>query len=296
MILVTGAPGKTGLALLRALAAVGAPARALIHKADYEDRVRAAGASEVRLGDLEKPADMQKALQGADALYLIIPNMHPREAELGRRIVAQAAAAGLPRLVYHSVLYPQIEAMPHHWAKLRVEEALIASGLPFTILQPAAYMQNILGYWDSIVNEGRYQLPYAVGAKSTPVDLDDVAAVAAKALTEDGYQHASFELCGPETLSASEQAAQIGEHLGQPVAVEAISLEEWQRGAGGLPAYARDMLSQMFGYYDRHGFAGNGAVLEQLLGRPPTRFRQFLERIDNLAKVKASEARTPSQG
>jgi uncharacterized protein YbjT (DUF2867 family) len=280
VILVTGAAGKTGLTVLRALAAVGAPARALIHEPDYADRVRDAGASEVLLGNLEQPADMAKALKDVETLYLIIPNMHPREVELGQRIVAQAAAAGLLRLVYHSVLYPQVEAMPHHWAKLRVEEALIASGMPFTILQPAAYMQNILAYWDAIVNEGRYQLPYSVDALSSPVDLDDVAEVAAKVLIEDSYEHASFELCGPQMLSASEQAAQIGERLGKQVAVQAVSVEEWRQGAGSLPDYARDTLCHMFAYYDQHSFIGNGAVLEQLLGRPPTSFRQFLARIN----------------
>ncbi len=280
MILVTGAAGKTGLAVLRALAARGADTRALIHKADYEAAVRTAGATDVMLGDLAAPADMATALSGVDALYLIIPNMHPQEAGLGQHIVAQAADVGLPRLVYHSVLYPHIEAMPHHWAKLRVEEALISSGLPFTILQPAAYMQNILGYWDAILDQGGYQLPYSVEAKSTPVDLGDVAEVAASVLTEDGYAFASFELCGPETLSAREQAAQVGERLGQPVTVEAISVEDWRYGASGLQAYARNTLSQMFSYYDQHGFIGNGAVLQQLLGRPPTRFREFLQRIN----------------
>ena len=161
-----------------------------------------------------------------------------------------------------------------------MEEARIASGLPFAILEPAAYRQNILGYWDAIVGPGHYQLPYSVEAKSTPVDLEDVAEVAASALTEDGCAFASFELCGPQTLSARQQAAQIGERLGQPVTVEAISVDAWRQGAGELPAYARDTLSQMFSYYDQHGFIGNGAVLEQLLGRPPTRFREFLGRLN----------------
>ena len=88
MILVTGAAGKTGLAVLRALAARGAGTRALIHKAGYEAAVRAAGATDVMLGDLAAPADMATALSGVEALYLIIPNMHPSEAELGQRIVA----------------------------------------------------------------------------------------------------------------------------------------------------------------------------------------------------------------
>lgn len=278
MILVTGAAGKTGLAVLRALAAAGAETRAFVRRDEYRERVEAAGANDVAIGDLEKPGDMQSALEAADALYLILPNMHPHEEHLGKRIVRQALAAGLPRLVYHSVLYPQIEAMPHHWQKLRVEEALVASGLDFTILQPAAYMQNILGYWEAIANEGRYSLPYSVDALSTPVDLEDVAAIAAKILTEDGHSHATYELCGPETLSACDQAAIVGQHLGSKVKVEAISIDEWRAAAEGLPAYAQDTLAAMFSYYDQHGFAGNGRVLEMLLGRPPTSFAQFVTR------------------
>ncbi len=66
------------------------------------------------------------------------------------------------RFVYHSVLHPQIEAMPHHWAKMRVEEMLFAAGFDLTILQPTAYMQNILGAWRGIVEDGVFRVPYPV--------------------------------------------------------------------------------------------------------------------------------------
>lgn len=280
MILVTGAAGKSGLAVLNALAAAGAETRAFVRQEEYRAQVEAAGATEVIVGDLEKPGDVDRALQEAKALYLILPNMHPHEEALGKRILRQAVSAGLPRVVYHSVLYPQIKAMAHHWQKLHVEESLIASGLDFTILQPAAYMQNILGYWDAITKAGHYQLPYSVDALSTPVDLDDIALVAAKALTEDGHDHATYELCGPQQLSARDQASIIGKHLNKQVSAQAISVDEWREQALGLPAYAQDTLASMFDYYDQHGFIGNSKVLEMLLGRPPTNFAQFLKRLN----------------
>ena len=102
-------------------------------------------------------------------------------------ILITGAAGKTGRAVIRSVFHPQVEAMPHHWRKMRVEEKLLASGLPFTILQPAAYMQNILAYWDDIAHRGRYALPYAPDSRLSSVDLEDVAQAAALVLTESGH-------------------------------------------------------------------------------------------------------------
>src|SRR5690606_35992671 len=104
------------------------------------------------------------ALAGVEAVYFIAPNMHPHEYDIACEWLAAAKTAGVSRFVYHSVLFPQIEAMPHHWQKLRVEEALIRSGLDFTILQPASYMQNILPDLDGMRQYGEYRVPYSVSA------------------------------------------------------------------------------------------------------------------------------------
>lgn len=283
MILVTGAAGKTGLAVLKALADRKQAARALIRRSEQDAVVKEAGAAEALVADLGDAPALETAMRGIEAAYLICPNMQPREFEMGQAAIQAAQAAGLPRLVYHSVLYPQIEAMPHHWNKLRVEEALIASGLDFSILQPASYMQNILGYWEGITTQGRFALPYSPEAASTPVDLEDVAAVAASVLTEDGHRGAIYPLAGPERLSSLEMAAQIGAALGREIQVEQMPLAEWQAAAraNGLDEYAVDTLSKMFVYYDRHGFSGNSRTLEDLLGRAPTRFADFLARQTN---------------
>jgi uncharacterized protein YbjT (DUF2867 family) len=92
-----------------------------------------------------------------------------------RTVVAAALAKGVSRFVYHSVLHPQIEAMPHHRAKMRVEEMLFASGLELTILQPAAYMQNILGARRSVIHDGVFRVPYPVETRLSLVDLHDLA-------------------------------------------------------------------------------------------------------------------------
>ncbi|MCJ7734025.1 MAG: NmrA family NAD(P)-binding protein, partial [Anaerolineales bacterium] len=159
MILVTGAAGKTGLAVIRAAAEKGAVVRGFIHHESYRESVLDAGAVEVILGDLLNEDDLKQAFQGVRVVYHIPPNMHPREVELGEITINSAQHEGVEHFVYHSVLHPQIEAMPHHWLKLRVEERLIGSGLNFTILQPTAYMQNITSQLKNIQKSGIFQVP-----------------------------------------------------------------------------------------------------------------------------------------
>jgi NAD(P)H dehydrogenase (quinone) len=178
------------------------------------------------------------------------------------------------------VLHPQTEAMPHHWQKLRVEERLFESGLRYTILQPAVYMQNVLAYWPQIVERGVYPVPYGADAPLSMVDLEDVAAVAVTVLTQPGHLAAVYELAGPQVLTALEVAAALSRHLGRPVRAERMSLETWrqQAHAAELGRYRIETLTKMFQYYDRYGFWGNPRVLTWLLGRPPTSFEDFVKR------------------
>ncbi len=144
MILVTGAAGKSGRSVISALAQRGAAVRAYVRREGQIAMVQAAGADTVVIGDLQDAHTLQQAVQCVRALYHICPNMHPDEVAIGRRVIDAALAAGVEHFVYHSVLHPQTATMPHHWNKLQVEEALFESRLPFTILQPTAYMQNLL--------------------------------------------------------------------------------------------------------------------------------------------------------
>ncbi|MFP4344961.1 MAG: NmrA family NAD(P)-binding protein [Anaerolineales bacterium] len=277
MILVTGAAGKTGRAVIRALVVRGAAVRALVHRAAQRAGVTQAGAREVVTGDMRAASDLLAALEGVRAVYHIPPNVSPDEVTMGEAVIEATRTAGAEHFVYHSVLHPQVGAMPHHWLKLRVEEALFASGLPYTILQPTAYMQNVLGQWRSIVGEGRYVVPYAVETRLSLVDLGDVAEVAALVLTTPGHLWATYELVGTEPLSQTEIAAQLSRALARPVHAAALSRKVWaeQSRAAGLGEYQVETLLKMFRYYERFGFSGNSRVMEQLLGRPARSFRAF---------------------
>jgi NAD(P)H dehydrogenase (quinone) len=281
VILITGAGGKTGKAVVRALAATGSQVRAFVRRAEHEPALRERGAREVVVGDLHSAADLRRAAEGARAVYHICPNVHPDEVSIGQAAIAAARAAGVEHFVFHSVLHPQAEAMPHHWNKLRVEEALFASGLPFTILQPAPYMQNTLAGWAAIAGRGVYSVPYPVETRLSLVDLDDVAQAAAAVLTEPGHQGATYELVGTPPMSQTEVAAVLAEQLGRPVAAVSESVDTWERRAraGGLGDAQVSTLRQMFDYYARYGLPGNPNVLDWLLARPPMTFAEFAARV-----------------
>ncbi len=285
MILVTGAAGKTGRAVIRALAAAGRPVRGLVRRPGQADLVRGAGARETVVADLLDAHSLAEATRGVRAIYHICPNINPDEVTIGRSAIAAAQAAGVERFVYHSVLHPQAEAMPHHWLKLRVEEMLFESGLSYTILQPAAYMQNVLAYWPQITGEGLYPVPYSTEAQLSLVDLADVAAVALRVLTEPGHADATYELAGPEALSAEEVTAILARHLGRPVRAEAVSPDTWEdrARAAGMGEYQMQTLLAMFRYYDLYGLTGNPRVLAWLLGRPPGTFAQLIGRTNHEA-------------
>lgn len=281
MILITGAAGKTGRAITQALKAKGQAVRAFVRSPEQAEQIRRLGAVEVHTGDLLDESAVAHACRGVEAIYHICPNMHPREIEIGEIAIAAAQRTGVERFVFHSVLRPHIETMPHHWNKLRVEEMLFASGLPFTILQPCAYMQNIMAGWEQIRAQGIYTVPYRIEARLGLVDLEDVAQAAAAVLTDLSHTTASYELAGPENLSQVEVAAALSEVLGRTVTAQQVPIEDWRANAqkAGLVEYALDTLLKMFSYYDQHDFQGNSTVLKSLLGREPTNFKNFLDRM-----------------
>jgi uncharacterized protein YbjT (DUF2867 family) len=224
---------------------------------------------------------LRRATQGVRAIYHICPNVSPDEVAIGKLAVAAAQHAQVEQFVFHSVMHPQTEAMMHHWNKLRVEEALFESGLAYTILQPASYMQNVLGGWRAIVERGEYEVPYSVEARMSMVDLEDVAQAAAIVLTEPGHVGATYELAGPEVLTQTRVAEILSNHLNRLVRAEQVAIEAWSRQAqaSGMGNYQIERLVKMFLYYDRHGFWGNPRVLSHLLGRTPTKFDAFVERV-----------------
>lgn len=278
MILITGAGGKTGKALLQALSKAESVC-ALVHREEHVSIAQSFGAEKVTVGDLRDAAIIRSAIRAARAVYHICPNMSPDEIVIGKLVIGEAQREGVEHFVYHSVLHPQTEKMNHHWQKLRVEEMLLESSLPFTILQPAPYMQNLLAGWKSIVEEGVLRVPYSVHAKFSFIDLEDLARVAAIILTEPGHTNSIYELASTSQLSYVDVANVFEQVLNRPVRAEQEEIGEWSSRVNELSPYALENLIKMFEYYDQWGLMGNPNVLRWLLKREPTTLEQFIERV-----------------
>lgn len=286
MIVVTAAAGFSGQGVVRALKHAGHAVRALAKNPAQAAALQSLGADQVQTGDMRDPTAVRAALSGAQALYFICPRFAEDEPAIGALWIREAEAARLPRFVYHGVAHPYIADMPHHWDKLTVQLALERSSLPFTVLQPTNYMRNVTWAWNRLVEDGVYRLPYSADAPLTWVDAGDVAAVAARVLTEPGHDCGVYELCGTDgALTRRQLCTLLSERLGRPIRAEEAAWDDWQhlpRYRGWTPGQMA-RLKAMFDYYGRHGFrAGNTRVLAMLLGRAPTGYAQYLDDLMRL--------------
>lgn len=282
MILVTGAGGKTGRAIIKALIEGGQKVRAFIRSKEHQNELRRMGVNEFVSGDMLDSDSFVEAVVGARKIYHICPNVSPHEVEMSKIAIIAAKQTGIEHFVYHSVLHPQIEAMPHHWNKMRVEEMIFAAGFPYTILQPTAYMQNITTRWNEFKETGIFSVPYSLETRVSLVDMHDVASAAVETLTQPGHNGATYELCSAENPDQHEIAELLSQSLGQPIQANQISIDEWRKNAAnaGLGEYQIDALSKMFAYYEGQNLLGSSKVLELLLGRDPTSLSSFLSSFD----------------
>ncbi len=279
-VLITGAAGKTGHALVAALRAYpDVDVHAWVRSADQAQALTALGARQVFAGDMSERQHWRQALAAVDILYFICPNMHPREVELAQLAIQSSREAALSHFVYHSVLHPQTEEMPHHWQKLRVEESLFRTDLPFTILQPCAYMQNLDVHWPGLRTCREIRLPYAATTVIDMIHLQDLAAAAARVIVEGRpHWHATYELATGENLSQQAIADLAASQIGATVRLACQNRAQWEAAGrnAGLSAYARRTLWAMFAYYEQYGFRGNGRILAALLGRQPVSLEQYI--------------------
>lgn len=294
MILVTGAGGKTGKMLIKALSNIESVC-AFVYRNEHVSAVKSSGAEKVIVGDMRDQSTIRSAMQGMRSVYHICPNMSPNEVGIGKMVIDEARDAGVEHFVYHSVLHPQTEKMKHHWGKLRVEEIIFESGLPFTIIQPAPYMQNLLAGWQSIIEKSVLRVPYSVESKFSFIDLEDLAEAAKIVLTESNHKNAIYELSGTNPISHIEVAEKFSRALKRDVRAEEEQVVDWKLRASTALAhlpwrtvpgnnahsaqredYVIENLVKMFEYYDQWGLVGNSNVLRWLLNREPTSVELFI--------------------
>jgi uncharacterized protein YbjT (DUF2867 family) len=278
MILLTGAGGKTGRTLIKVLLSIESVC-AFVYREEQISVLKSLGAQKVIVGDMRDESAIRSAMQGVRAVYHICPNMNPDEQAIGKLVIDTACESEVEHFVYHSVLHPQTEKMNHHWQKLLVEEMIFESGLPFTILQPAPYMQNFLANWKSIIEDGVLRVPYSISSKFSFVDLEDVAEVAKIVLAKPIHVNAIYELASTLPTSYVEVAEIFSHALNRDVRSEKEQIGDWRMRTKGMSEYAIENLIRMFEYYDQWGLTGNPNALRWLLRREPTSLKSFIERI-----------------
>ncbi|KIF75858.1 NmrA family transcriptional regulator [Streptomyces sp. 150FB] len=215
MIVVTGATGNVGRALVRILTDAHVPVTALarhITEAEVPPGVRAVAA------DLAEPAGLRTAFEGATALFLLVAGEDPGS------ILDVAKAAGIREVVLLSSqgAGTRPDAYRH---PLLFEAAVRGSGLDWTVLRSGGMSSNAFAWAESIRAGREVAAPF--GDVGLPfVDPEDVAAVAAEVLRADTHHGAVYTLTGPAPISPRERAAAIGAVLGEPVRFTEQTREE----------------------------------------------------------------------
>ena len=282
MIVMVGASGAVGTPAIRHLARMGAKIRALTSNPRSAERLSGLGVGETVIGDFRSDDDVARALDGAKSVLLVSPRFTEDEAEIGIRVVRAAKGESVEHLVYSSAFHPQLSRMDHHAAKLRIEEAVIESGLAFTIVQPSMFMQNVRVEWREVVEEGVYSRPYSPDRKMCVIDTDDLGEALARVLTDPALRGGTYELCSGDSLTHAEMAAVFSDVLGREVRARKRPLEDWKAWAKerGWAPWSVQAYAKMCVHYDAHGYpGGNALALRAILGREPTGYRAFAERF-----------------
>ena len=274
MILITGATGTNGQELVRQLTAAGERVRALVRAP--ADATGLTGPNvELAAGDFEKPETLEAALRDVDKAFLLTP-LAERFVEWQSAFIKAAQRAGLKHLVKFSAMgagVPEIELLRLHG---QTDDLLRGSGLPFTILQPNSFYQNILSSVETIKTQGAFYWPLKNAALST-VDIRDISAIAVQALTRSGHEGQTYVITGPEALTFEQAAEKLSavlartiQYVDVPLSAAADSMRK-----AGMSEWDVRVVSELLGYFASGAVAAVTDTVPLLLGRPAISFEQF---------------------
>jgi uncharacterized protein YbjT (DUF2867 family) len=222
-ILVIGATGNVGRHVVTQLTAMGAQVRALARNPN------AAGLPaqvEMVRGDLNLPETLNECLDGIDAVFLVWAAPQAAFAPALDRIGKHArhiVFLSAPLKTAHPFFQ---QPNPSRVLVEQIERLIENSGLKWTFLRPAMFASNALRWWAPQIRAGEaVRWPY-LSVCTAPVDERDIAAVAVRALCEDGHAGAEYVLTGPQSLTQFEQLTTIGRVIGRALRIEEISPEE----------------------------------------------------------------------
>lgn len=283
LILVTGATGTIGSQVVKQLIAHGHRVRALVR-----DPVKAAKLGtnvEIIVGDLFKPASLDRAFAGVDKAF--IASNGPDISVLETNAFDAAKRAGVKYIVKLSGRHVDADFMqgtPLEVAQSKSERRLQKLGIPWTIVRPGFFASNFLVWFAP----GTKTIALPVGNGSdTPTDPRDIAAVFVHILTHPGHEGKIYEITGPEYLTYEEMVRRISTATGLPFTLVDAPTETVRDGmvAAGIPATQAEGLMR---YFEGGVKAGKiyppTPTISELLGRPPHSFNEWL--VDNIDRLR----------
>jgi uncharacterized protein YbjT (DUF2867 family) len=274
LILVTGATGNNGIELIKLLSKTAVNIRGMARKRPTTQTTM----PEVQFvtADFDDSTSIRRALEGVEQAFLVTSSSE-RVEEQQLRFIQLARESGVRNVVYLSQLHAAKDS-PVRFLRYHavVEDALSSSGMTFTNLRPNLYMQGLLAFRSSIASDGRFFAPIA-DARVSIVDVRDIAAVAAAALTKSDHTGKTYDITGPEALTHAEMASQLSAALGKQVTFVDIP-EQAMRDAlvgFGFPEWQADGLIEDYAHYRRGEAATISTSVQEVTGHPPRSFATF---------------------
>jgi len=272
MILITGASGNVGKEVLKQITQTGVEVRAA-----FQSVSKAAGAPsgvEIVSLDYNQAETLQTALKGVDRVFLVGPPTAQLPA-LECKAIEVIAQSDVRQVVKLSAMGGREAIFPRQHAQS--EEYIQAAGVPFTFLRPNGFMQNMVNYNSPTINTQSAFYGSEGDGRVSHIDIRDVAAVAVKALTEDGHVGKAYTLTGPEALTNREIAQVLSQEVGREIRfinLPAAQLKEALLSAGVLEWNADALLDLQRLYREGKATTVTRDV-EEILGRKPISFAQF---------------------
>lgn len=250
LILVTGATGRQGGAVLRHLRERGFSIRAATRDPEKAAARQLAGRNvEVVRADLADLASIARALEGVYGVYAVQDWTQGTDAEMGqgKNLIDAANRARISHVVYSSVgAADKRTGIPHFDSKAAIEEHLRASGVPYTIIRPVFFMENWLGM-KSMVDGGAVAWPLSPEKRLQMIAVDDIGGFVAMAFEHPGrWQGRAIDIAGDD-LSMSQIAQAFTRASGREVRYQQIPWDQFEQRAG-------EELTTMYRWFESTGY------------------------------------------
>lgn len=275
-ILITGATGNVGGQVLSQLTVTGAQVRVLVRN---PANARFPRQVEVVRGDLTLPENLDACLDGIDSVFLVWTAPPATSGAVLERI-----AKAVQRIVFLSAPlkteHPFFQQPnPARAMAEQIERQIATSGVDWTFLRPGIFAGNARQWWAPQIRAGDVvRWPY-LSVPTAPIDERDIAAVAVRALCEDGHGGAEYVMTGPQSLTQLEQVSPIGQVIGRSLQAEEISPEEARRELR-IPSMLLDAWAAAIG---QPAFVTS--TVEEITGRPARTFLAWA--TDHAAEFRA---------